>query len=785
VPNVKNTSNQEEWTDIPTPEAQDSGEEWTDIERNSPLSSAIKGGLQGITFGFSDEIKGAVKAGAKAVGNVFAPKDDFKGLLETYRQERGAARLEDEMAARDNPVSYGAGNLAGSVLVPIPGLGVGVGAVKAGVSAAKGLTTAGKLTKEAARVAAQDTAKQTVSRLAQVSAPKSAVEAVVGGAKEVGKVTGQGALAGGAQSLGMSKADITEGDLAGLTSDVKEGALLGGLLGGSLAGIGQTVKGTVAARKMIDKPGTANKIQTLSKEANDIKKDYLSTVQKRSDADVNFNTAKEMEQEAFNSIKATKKDQYLKSDKALDDDIAGLEAYRDRAKAVVEKNPDDPGSLVFLKDAERQLKELTDYKAARSNVDRYSKESFEANAKIQNLLSDAKPILNELDYLKSTGGLSRGIDDVRQEAQLRRSTAVPQAKIEQLKAKVKDLTEKLKSNQLSGPEKLALSDELKATRGVLENNLNKLDKAERKLIENLRESEITPTGIIKKAVGGAGKVAARSLGYATDTLGGGVTGGVLGEALASASEKAANVVSKKADEFIAKKALQEATSGKQSKLLNGMKVFSDAIADGKLPRAVEQYAPMLAKASSQSLRTLILTDTYLRKKDPEYAKAMEALIPAEETAKEAELKEIQLPKPTSLATDFGQLIDYFTFTDSIGLDDMEMSDQVEVAKGMVPRLGGIKNIDKKVVDTNLKVPKITRPLTKAEQEAADRAVRQKEVLLGKPAMTDMKVKFDPRRSMDPRREIYNELKLRDQLGRSMTSNQRTLLKQLRRVFGEE
>ena len=83
----------------------------------SQLESTGRGLLQGGSLGFSDEITGALESGAGSLGLV--PD-------KTYEQSRDESRLANEAARSANPMSYGAGELAGGVASSfiLPGSGI-------------------------------------------------------------------------------------------------------------------------------------------------------------------------------------------------------------------------------------------------------------------------------------------------------------------------------------------------------------------------------------------------------------------------------------------------------------------------------------------------------------------------------------------------------------------------------------------------------------------------------------------------------------------------------------
>lgn len=77
----------------------------------SRLESAGRGAVQGLTFGFGDEIYGGVKGAA----NYLMGDGDFS---QTYARERDAVRAANKQAQEANPGTYLAGEVGGSLVVP-------------------------------------------------------------------------------------------------------------------------------------------------------------------------------------------------------------------------------------------------------------------------------------------------------------------------------------------------------------------------------------------------------------------------------------------------------------------------------------------------------------------------------------------------------------------------------------------------------------------------------------------------------------------------------------------
>ena len=175
---------------------------WRDTiqEQPSELESLARGTAQGASFGFADEIAGALGGMyddfSKALSGDQVPvdikRDEFgnitpESLAEmnkdaSYEKRRDAYRNADRVAQEANPTTYGAGEIGGAIGTAfIPGMGV--------LNAGKGANLATKI--------------------------------------------GMGAVQGGLTGAGQSEAD----DLMGLAKDTGTGAVLGG----ALTGVGEKV----------------------------------------------------------------------------------------------------------------------------------------------------------------------------------------------------------------------------------------------------------------------------------------------------------------------------------------------------------------------------------------------------------------------------------------------------------------------------------------------------------------------------------------------------------------
>lgn len=147
-----------------------SDEEMAAIEGGQPgmLESAARGGAQGISLGFADELVGA---GGAALDSV--KKLSTEDIVKDYISNRDKYRENDAAAKKANPWTYGLSEVGGGVATGlVPGLNIASGATKA------------------ARVA---------------------------------KAAGLGSVVG----LGTSDADLTEGDVGGAAWDAAKGGTIG------------------------------------------------------------------------------------------------------------------------------------------------------------------------------------------------------------------------------------------------------------------------------------------------------------------------------------------------------------------------------------------------------------------------------------------------------------------------------------------------------------------------------------------------------------------------------
>ncbi len=160
-------------------------------------TSAARGAVQGASYGFGDEIAAAVDTGVSKVPGL----REFAQMLHgdnlpiddpslTYSQRRDAYRAKNEQAQQANPKTYIAGELAGGLAAPIPG--------------------------------------------------GAAVKGATAGAK-IASVAKTGAKVGAAAGLGMSKADLTQGEYGKAATDTAIGAATGAVVAPVIHGAGKAV----------------------------------------------------------------------------------------------------------------------------------------------------------------------------------------------------------------------------------------------------------------------------------------------------------------------------------------------------------------------------------------------------------------------------------------------------------------------------------------------------------------------------------------------------------------
>lgn len=119
-----------------------SGYDFSDFDGPKPevsqLESGARGLAQGASLGFADEITGAIEA----LSDVALTDKQLSDLKDLYLKNRDESRSNYKKSQEANPVTYGAGEIGGSIATAlVPGLNVAKGATlatKVGVNAALG-----------------------------------------------------------------------------------------------------------------------------------------------------------------------------------------------------------------------------------------------------------------------------------------------------------------------------------------------------------------------------------------------------------------------------------------------------------------------------------------------------------------------------------------------------------------------------------------------------------------------------------------------------------------------
>lgn len=201
----------------------------------SELESAIRGGAQGLTFGFADELTGLGES-------VFTDK--------TYEQARDESRRAYRMAQEANPGTYLAGQVGGAALPAV---------VSFGASAPVSAASLGRV----AATAALQGALQGVGESEAQSLGDLAKDAAVGGA--IGGVTG--GVVGG---LGRQLPKLTRALPSGTA--IKEG--LENRIGGVITGLSDegidVLRKTPDALRRVERLGEGNAADVIARQAEKI-----------------------------------------------------------------------------------------------------------------------------------------------------------------------------------------------------------------------------------------------------------------------------------------------------------------------------------------------------------------------------------------------------------------------------------------------------------------------------------------------------------------------------------
>lgn len=166
----------------------------------SQLEAGLRGGAQGLTFDFGDELMG----GALAAWDVATGDPKLEDLKELYKKHRDEQRMQMEQAAEEHPATYYGSDIAAGVL---PALLTGGGTAAASVG------------------------KAVLKGAAKKSLPKA-----------LGKAAAKGVGYGAATGAGTSTADLLEGEVMDFSKDVGFGSAVGGAMGAGLPLVGKAAK---------------------------------------------------------------------------------------------------------------------------------------------------------------------------------------------------------------------------------------------------------------------------------------------------------------------------------------------------------------------------------------------------------------------------------------------------------------------------------------------------------------------------------------------------------------
>jgi hypothetical protein len=282
--------------------------------------SALRGAAQGLSFGTSDELTAAAEAAGKTLLPESMGGNKLSDLLENYRKYRGESREAYKAAEEANPSTYMAGDI---------GAGIATSMLTGGAGA--------------------------VANLGRVGA--------VQGAKELAKM---GLKQGAAAGLGMSEADLTEGDIGGAIKDTAigagVGATVGAVLPSAVKGAGSALKavGELAADKapaMIKKGKTAfelakkgvevvgEKAQTsLDKESSQTANEIINAFKRQYEKGSSMvGGALKSAPEADFSAQMTKIEDALKTSKMLPDDLNRIQNEMNMYKQSKTTETIEPG----------------------------------------------------------------------------------------------------------------------------------------------------------------------------------------------------------------------------------------------------------------------------------------------------------------------------------------------------------------------------------------------------------------------------------------------------------
>ncbi len=565
-------------------------------EKKSVVESAARGAAQGASFGFADEITGALEA-AK---DVALTDKELGDLVDQYKKRRDESRKEYDMAEKDNSGAYMAGNVAGGVATAfIPGVGL-----------------AGNLGKGASLGA----------KVAQ-------------GAK-------LGAMEGAAFGLGESRADLTEGDVGGVLKDTATGAAVGGALGGALPAVGHGAKKVLdgAPARKVTKVG-ANIITDMPHQYTDIildnpklNREPVSLMSIQDDIASSANNLQKSIADADKIAWETLGSQRVFDARDLDavvDDVLidnkimregkfGDAAYSHMGqdKSALRKAQEVKNELANLEmHSQKDLKYIIQKIDAETDWDK--PELDQANRVLQQVRHRLDDILKGSNprYKEAMGHVApqvKHLDDVKREFRLKRNGEGGFQPTDTTLSRLRNLT-----NAAGDAKRLQAFDTLEGLSSYrigsnVSGQTNKegveaiLDaKSFTKDLEIAKMLGATETGVTNGSRNV--KLGEILLGGVGSALTGGLMGGPIGGLYGAVLGASAGVVRDKYGRKIGRNVV--------AKMANGVNAFDYYAA--KLANMPAKYKRALEAAARRGVESLAITHEYLSQNDPEYKKVME------------------------------------------------------------------------------------------------------------------------------------------------------------------
>lgn len=364
-----------------------------DPNQISKLESLLRGGAQGATLGFGDELTGA---GESALGSLGLVPD------KTYEQSRNEARKNNEKAQASNPLTYGTGQVGGALASTLL-TGGAAGAGQVGILGAAGIGAGAG----AIQGLGESEAGIGDANLYTDAAKSAAIGGLTGGAlKGAGKLVGKL----GGDELGRvftaaksGKSIIGDKAAAGLNNELKD--TVGALANKVTSEADQAGKVLGAAKSAIKPENIRTTQEGLEQVADELSKDMNSgmfngVVEKLKNMSANLDnmSAKDVERQ-MSLIENDMKGAGLAGE-YLHDAMAKVES------AVFSNNPEMAKALGAAKDAYRPAATA---KAALKNVNdsEFSSDVIKRDNLINQLTQKAKTGAND-----ATNDASNALDSI-------------------------------------------------------------------------------------------------------------------------------------------------------------------------------------------------------------------------------------------------------------------------------------------------------------------------------------------------------------------------------------